>query len=125
MTLESIDDAASANWGESWRMPTQEEINELINNCTGVYITQNDINGYLFTGPNGNSIFLSAAGSISQNDIVDFGTSGIYLSNSLNNDPLSVFSLWINSNGSYWGSCSRSDGMSVRPVCVQSKKKRK
>ena len=125
MTLESIDDAASANWGESWRMPTQEEINELINNCTGVYITQNDINGYLFTGPNGNSIFLSAAGSISQNDIVNFGTSGIYLSNSLNYDPLSVFSLWINSDGSYWGSCSRFDGISVRPVCVQSKKKRK
>ena len=61
-TLEATDDAASVNWGGNWRMPTQDEMQELLDNCTQVWTTQNGVNGRLFTGPNGNSIFLPAAG---------------------------------------------------------------
>lgn len=56
-------DAATANWGGSWRMPTSAEINELLNNCTWRWTTQSGVYGYKVTGPNGNSIFLPGGGS--------------------------------------------------------------
>ena len=54
-------DAARANWGSTWRMPTKAEMEELRNNCTWTWTTQNGVNGMRVTGPNGNSIFLPAA----------------------------------------------------------------
>ncbi len=55
-------DAAQANWGDTWRMPTVSEIDELVNKCTRTWTTRGGHNGYKITGPNGNSIFLPAAG---------------------------------------------------------------
>ena len=55
-------DAARANWGSTWRLPTKAEMEELVNNCTWTWTTQNGVNGSTVTGPNGNSIFLPAAG---------------------------------------------------------------
>lgn len=55
-------DAARANWGGTWRMPTEAEMQELDNNCTWTRTTQNGVNGIRGTGSNGNSIFLPAAG---------------------------------------------------------------
>ena len=55
-------DAATANWGGAWRMPTKAEQEELLNNCTWEWTTLNGVNGLRVTGPNGNSIFLPAAG---------------------------------------------------------------
>jgi len=49
------------NWGDSWRMPTMEEIEELSIRCTWEWIKINDVYGQKVTGPNGNSIFLPAA----------------------------------------------------------------
>ncbi len=69
-------DAATANWGGSWRMPTEAEIEELINNCTWTWTTQNGVNGDKVTGPNGNSIFLPAAGicsGSSRNSVDELG----------------------------------------------------
>lgn len=59
----SSTDAARANWGGSWRMPTKTEMEELMDKCTWTWTTQNGYNGYLVTGTNGKSIFLPAAGS--------------------------------------------------------------
>ena len=55
-------DAARANWGSTWRMPTKAEMEELKNICTWTWTTKNGVNGYEVTGSNGNSIFLPAAG---------------------------------------------------------------
>ena len=55
-------DVARAKWGGSWRIPTKEEYKELINSCKWEWVTQNGKKGYKITGPNGNSIFLPAAG---------------------------------------------------------------
>ncbi|MCD8287112.1 MAG: DUF1566 domain-containing protein, partial [Clostridia bacterium] len=55
-------DAARANWGNSWRLPTKAEIEELVTRCSYTWITIEDHSGYKVTGPNGNSIFLPAAG---------------------------------------------------------------
>lgn len=55
-------DAAAMNWENNWRLPTQKEMQELVDNCTWTWITQNGVYGCLVTGTNGNSIFLPATG---------------------------------------------------------------
>ena len=60
--LPSNHDAATVNWGSGWRMPTKEEWQELYNNTTVTWTTQNGVSGRRFTAENGNSLFLPAAG---------------------------------------------------------------
>ena len=55
--LDVEDDAATVNWGNSWRMPTDDEFTELREKCTWLWATLNGVNGYRVVGPNGNSIF--------------------------------------------------------------------
>lgn len=60
--LEPEDDAAHVNWGGEWRMPTWEELSELMdtNNCTWTVTTSNDVQGYSVTSVrNGCSIFIA------------------------------------------------------------------
>lgn len=64
-------DAATANWGSPWRMPTVSQISELINNCSNTWTTQNGVNGRRFTGTNGGTIFLPAAGYHSDDNSYD------------------------------------------------------
>lgn len=51
-------DAATANWGNEWRTPTEHEMKELVDKCTWQWIDEDGKYGYEITGPNGNSIFL-------------------------------------------------------------------
>lgn len=53
-------DAATANWGSDWRMPTKEELEELGDKCSWQWCNSNGVNGFRVTGPSGNSIFLPA-----------------------------------------------------------------
>ena len=128
-TLEASDDAASVNWGGNWRMPTQDEMQELFDNCDTTWTIQNGINGMLFTSrSNGNSIFLPAAGSRGGSSLGYPGSYGYYWSSSLYaGDPSLAWGLYFNSDDCYmyyyYG--NRFYVRSVRPVCVQSKKKRK
>ena len=69
-------DAATANWGNGWRMPTTFELAELYLYCTWEFIG----NGYKVTGPNGNSIFLPAAGYRYGDKLYGNGNSGYYAS---------------------------------------------
>lgn len=55
-------DAATVNLGSDWRMPTESEMRELVDKCTWEWTQISGINGYKVSGPNGNSIFLPAAG---------------------------------------------------------------
>ena len=73
-------DAARANWGSSWRMPTKEELEELENECTWTWTTQNGVNGCKVTGPNGNHIFLPAAGWRGGTSLGADGSYGYYWS---------------------------------------------
>ena len=84
--LEASDDAAAVNWGGVWRMPTYEEQDELLNNCTWTWTTQNGVNGYTVTGPNGNRIFLPAAGYRIDSSLDSAGSYGDYWSSSLDTD---------------------------------------
>lgn len=73
-------DAATAKWGPTWRMPTKTEQEELLNYCTWSWTTQNEVKGYKVTGPNGNSIFLPAAGYRYQSESGYAGEKGYYWS---------------------------------------------
>ena len=76
-------DAATANWGSDWRMPTREEWQELYQNTTHTWTTQNGVNGRLFTASNGNSLFLPAAGCRENSSLDSAGSLGHYWSGSL------------------------------------------
>ena len=80
--LEDADDAAVVNWGGSWRMPTEEEMRELVDNCTWTWTSQNGVAGSLATGPNGNSIFFPVGG-YKLFDRLEGAESGFYYSKSL------------------------------------------
>lgn len=82
-TLEPADDAANANWGDKWCMPTYDQFSELISKCTWTWTSQNSVKGCKVTGPNGNSIFLPAAGKHWDSGLHDAGSIGSYWSNSL------------------------------------------
>ncbi len=65
-TLEDNDDAAIVQWGGRWRMPTQEEMQELLDECTWTWTSKpssmGSMSGYTVTGPNESTIFLPATG---------------------------------------------------------------
>ena len=99
-------------------MPTREELIELKDNCTVTWTTQNGINGSLFTGSNGNSLFLPAAGLRWVGSLGDVGSNGFYWSSSLyTNYPYDAWGPYFNSGGYYMGYDYRDYGFSVRPVC--------
>ena len=110
-------DAATVNWGAPWRMPSLTQIKELLNNCSSIWTTQNGVNGRRFTGPNGGSIFLPAAGSRWGSGLGIAGTYGIYWSSSLyESHPDNAYNLGFGSGSANWYSDSRNGGLSVRPV---------
>ncbi len=111
-------DAARANWGGSWRLPTLAECDELVNNCNRQWTTQNGVAGMRFTSKkNGNSVFFPAAGSLFGTSTFNAGGCGYYWSSSpCGSNTQIACSLCFGSEGSassYW---RRNDGCSVRPV---------
>lgn len=90
--LDLWDDAAYMNWGGKWRMPTREEVEELVKNTTWTWITQNGVAGCRITSHiNGNEIFLPATGYYNGTDYFGNGT----------NASMWASSLWP--NGAHWG----------------------
>ncbi|MBQ0136788.1 MAG: hypothetical protein KBS40_02125 [Bacteroidales bacterium] len=126
--LELTDDAAYVNWAGNWRMPTYEEFDELKNNCTWTWTTQDGIKGYKVTGKNGNSIFLPSVGYQDNHGLCDAGYNGYYWSSSLvldNGENRDAYGFYFDYLGTvdwclqYYGSIGKSRycGLSVRPVC--------
>ena len=121
--LEPEDDVAYVKWGGGWRMPTNDECAELLENCTQEWATINGVEGCKLTGPNGNTIFLPAPGEISGTIRANEGmgfywnancgsgrthtqTRGFYLTFRVGSSSY----CWITTN-------YRETGMPVRPVC--------
>ena len=120
-TLELEDDAAHANMGGSWHMPTLAQIQELINtaNTTSTWTTQDDINGRLFTSKSdtSKSIFIPAAGYAWDGSVQSSGDYGVVWSSMLNTDGVSSGQyLVFLSGGVSLSSVSRCSGLSVRGV---------
>ena len=115
--LEPEDDAAYVNWGSLWRMPTNQQQKELSENCTWTWTTRNGVNGRLVTGPNGNSIFLPAAGFRSNSYGTNVGSGGSYWSRSLGSKPYNGRVQFFISSVAGWNYIEeRSCGLTVRPV---------
>ena len=117
------DDAATANWGSGWQMPSKEQIDELINSeyTTAEWTTQGGVNGRLITSKsNGNSIFLPAAGYRYDTSLNYAGSDGNYWSRSLSTNYSDyAYRLYFNSGNVVTYYYYRSSGQSVRPVRVQ------
>lgn len=105
-------DVARVKWGGSWRMPTRDEIKELVYNCIWKWTTYNGVEGQLVTGPNGNSIFLPT-------NINHSLRHGYYWSASLYDNSIEdcAYALQFNSSRILWDYIvGRDYGYSVRPV---------
>ena len=117
-TLLPEDDAATANWGSDWRMPTKDDWQELIQNSSITWVSQNGVNGFRFTGSNGNSVFFPAAGTYNGSNPGIAGNNGFYSSSSLHTDNSnSAWQLYFRSD--YYqlgGSYGRYGGHSIRAV---------
>ena len=118
-TLEMSDDAARANWGGEWRMPTDEEMTEVREQCTWTWTAQYGVKGYKVTSKNnGNSIFLPAAGYCLDGLLYYGSLYGCYWSSSLSTGgPDYACKLSFDSGSVYWDVSNRYSGRSVRPVC--------
>ena len=115
--LTAAYDAATANWGDKWRMPTLDEMKELVNQCTWEWTTQNGVNGYKVTSPNGNSIFLPAAGCRYYTSLDNTGFSGYFWSATSRSLSDRAYNLYFASGDYDWDrNYVRSSGQAVRPV---------
>ena len=110
-------DAATAKWGGDWRMPTYDEMEELVNNCEWEWTTQKGV-GYKVTGLNGNSIFLPAAGYRVGSSLLYDGNDGFYWSSTPNHYYFDghAYTLGFLAGNEGVYSYSRFDGLTVRPV---------
>ena len=116
-TLLPEDDAATANWGDGWRMPTKEEWQELYQNTPHTWTTQNGVYGRLFDASNGNSLFLPAAGYHYGSSLGDAGSDGFYWSSSLDTGyPSGAWYFYFYSGSSSVYGSRRDYGKSVRAV---------
>ncbi|MGN0036289.1 MAG: hypothetical protein ACI36X_03610 [Bacteroidaceae bacterium] len=110
-------DAARANWGSTWRLPTKAECEELVSQCTWTWTTQDGHNGYRVTGKNGNSIFLPAAGYRYGTLLYYVGENGFYWSSTPYESYTEyAYGLYFDSSYHDVGGGDRCGGRSVRPV---------
>ena len=116
--LELADDAARANWGGTWRMPTIDELGNLNAQCTWTWKTISNVKGYKVTSANGNVLFFPAAGFRDLTSLKNAGSDGYYWSSSLNTSyAYSASLLYFGSSGHYTvNQDGRYYGQSIRPV---------
>ena len=124
--LDPSDDAATVNWGAYWQMPSYDQLNELLHSTytSTNWTTQNGVNGILVTSMSkGNSIFLPAAGFISNTSNSWLDKRGYYYSRSLDTNLSSgAYDVRFDSNRiDSSDDDSRYFGQSVRPVRANNK----
>lgn len=104
-------------WGESWKLPSKQDFQELISECTWEWTSQNSVNGYKVIGTNGNSIFLPAAGFRCGSSLYNAGSYGYYWgSTPYEGDGSYAYNLFFYSGGHGMDYSNRDYGQSVRPV---------
>lgn len=116
IVLDPEDDAARVNYPNG-QTPSMEQFNELVANCTWTWTQVNGVNGELVTGPNGNTIFLPAAGYRLQYKAFSTGVQGNYWLNSIvDYAPLNGYKMFFTSSDFKWNTSSRQVGYTVRAV---------
>ena len=113
-------DVAHVKWGASWQMPSLSQFKELLDNSTSTWTTREGVYGRLFTGRNGNTIFLPAAGMHMHDDSSYVSSWGHYWSSTQLPSYLnSAHDFSFNSDGAVCSNYGRICGRSVRPVINQ------
>ena len=119
MKLDQEDDAAYVNWGPEWRIPTLAQMYELCTKCSWRSSWLHGVYGVNVTGPNGNTIFLPAAGYRYYGRFEDVNDEGYYWSNQLvPNHPCDAVFFGNYYYDNYYDSEDRSLGFTVRAVRV-------
>lgn len=124
--LDATNDAATANWGSNWRMPTKAELDELVDECTWTWTTDYNgigISGWIITSKaegNTNSIFLPASSCRQNLSITMVGSFGFYWSSSLDEADSNGSCINFNKSKQNKLKYARYYGFSVRPVYVPS-----
>lgn len=122
-TLDIENDVAHKEWGGKWRMPSRDEFDELIQNCTWTWTTQKGVNGFFVTsnkpGYTDRSIFLPAAGLRSLSELRLSGNIGFYWTTTPSEHfAESACFLYITPGfKSLYESAARNQAHTVRPVC--------
>lgn len=114
-------DVANKVYGSWVTMPTIDEFEELFTECKKEWVedTENHVAGYKFTGPNGNSIFLPAAGTRTQGNVSGEGLNGYYLSGSINaTDNRFAMAYNFDQNSSRRTTTPVYQALAIRPVSV-------
>ena len=114
-------DVANKVYGSWVTMPTIDEFEELFTECKKEWVedTENHVAGYKFTGPNGNSIFLPAAGTRTQGNVSGEGLNGYYLSGSINaTDNRFAMAYSFDQNSSRRTTTPVYQALAIRPVSV-------
>lgn len=112
-------DAAHVHWGGDWRMPTEQEFDDLNSNCDWFWTTMNGVNGYIVRGKGDyadNSIFLPCAGFGLGTSLYFTGSYGYYWSSVPYSGNHSAWYLYFYSGYRYSDDLTRFHGQSVRPV---------
>lgn len=116
-TLESCDDVATQKWGDGWRLPTKEEFEELLTQCTWKWVSNGYKKGYEISRM-GRSIFIPTAGCEFGDSYYGTGSYGYYWTSCLTSFYTNcAYSLYINRNEKEIGYDERCYGLTVRPVC--------
>ena len=114
-------DVANKVYGSWVTMPTIDEFEELFTECKKEWIedTEKHVAGYKFTGPNGNSIFLPAAGTRTQGNVSGEGLNGYYLSGSINaTDNRFAMAYSFDKNAARRTATPVYQALAIRPVSV-------
>lgn len=114
--LDAADDAATQQLGSPWRMPTVDEITELLDKCTWTWTTQDGVYGCQVDGPNGNAIFLPATGFVNDTALINKGDEGYYWSSSLSTLSRDASYFFFHSVNHEWAHQGRRCRLFVRPV---------
>ena len=117
--LDPEDDAATANWGPEWRMPSKEQFDELLAECDWEWTTSNGVNGYKLTSKhNGASLFLPAAGYHFGSELYSTGTIAYFWSRSLYpTRSYYAYYMWFHTSGNKSvEQGDRDSGFTVRAV---------
>ena len=118
-------DVAWVKWGHKWAIPTKDQADELVRECTWTWMKYNGANGFAVTGPNGKSLFMPAAGLLytgldNVNEFLSVGSLAWYWTSDLDkDDSASAYSISFFQKKAEVQTQVRPNGVSVRPVRVK------
>lgn len=114
---KSANDIVYRTYGTSAMLPSAEEFEELFRCCTSAWTTQDGVEGLLLTGPNGNTLFLPAAGYRTGNTVNEEGETGLYFTGSVNASNTDFAQSYsFNASNSTRTTTPRFYCLSIRPV---------